>query len=122
MPGEKGASGQPGFPGSHGMKGAPGPQGPSGPVGLPGLQGPVGAPGLPGLQGPVGHPGEPGEPGLPCEAAPDYLTGILLVKHSQTDRVPVCDAGHIQLWEGYSMLSTDGNERSHSQDLGKYHG
>lgn len=118
-PGEKGIPGPPGFPGSNGVKGAIGLQGPPGPVGLPGLPGPVGAPGLPGLQGPVGVPGIPGEPGLPCEPASDYLTGILLVKHSQSQLLPVCDAGHIKLWEGYSLLFTDGDERAHSQDLGK---
>lgn len=117
-PGEKGIPGPPGFPGSNGVKGAIGLQGPPGPVGLPGLPGPVGAPGLPGLQGPVGVPGIPGEPGLPCEPASDYLTGILLVKHSQSQLLPVCDAGHIKLWEGYSLLFTDGDERAHSQDLG----
>ena len=120
LPGEKGLPGPAGYPGLNGAKGAPGLQGPLGPPGLPGLAGPDGIPGLPGLQGPVGVPGLPGEPGQPCQLASDYLTGILLVKHSQTSEVPVCNAGHIKLWEGYSMLSTDGNERSHSQDLGKY--
>lgn len=119
-PGEKGIPGPPGFPGSNGVKGAIGFQGQPGPVGLPGLPGPVGAPGLPGLQGPVGVPGIPGEPGLPCEPASDYLTGILLVKHSQSQLLPACDAGHIKLWEGYSLLFTDGDERAHSQDLGKF--
>jgi len=118
-PGEKGLPGPPGFPGLEGIKGAQGFNGPLGPPGLPGLPGPVGAPGLPGLQGPAGAPGPVGEPGAPCEATPDYLTGILLVKHSQSQIVPVCDRGHIKLWEGYSLLYTDGDERAHSQDLGK---
>lgn len=86
---------------------------------MPGLPGPVGAPGLPGLQGPVGAPGLTGEPGAPCEQIPDYLTGILLVKHSQSESIPECERGHIKLWEGYSLLFTDGDERAHSQDLGE---
>lgn len=117
--GEKGLPGPSGFPGLPGVKGALGLSGPPGAVGLPGLPGPVGASGLPGLQGPVGVPGPGGEPGQPCEAASDYLTGILLVKHSQSQSVPVCDAGHIKLWDGFSLLYTDGDERAHSQDLGK---
>lgn len=117
--GEKGLPGPPGFPGLDGIKGAQGFIGPPGPTGLPGLPGPVGAPGLPGLQGPIGVPGPVGEPGAPCETTPDYLTGILLVKHSQSQSVPVCEPGHIRLWEGYSLLYTDGDERAHSQDLGK---
>lgn len=119
-PGEKGLSGPQGFPGLNGIKGAQGITGPPGPSGLSGLPGPSGAPGLPGLQGPAGSPGFIGEPGAPCEAAPDYLTGILLVKHSQSQSVPVCEPGHIKLWEGYSMLYTDGDERAHSQDLGEF--
>lgn len=117
--GEKGLPGPPGFPGLDGIKGAQGFIGPPGPSGLPGLPGPVGTPGLPGLQGPVGAPGLVGEPGAPCETTPDYLTGILLVKHSQSQSVPVCEPGHIRIWEGYSLLYTDGDERAHSQDLGK---
>lgn len=119
MPGEKGLQGPPGFSGVDGLKGGQGLSGPAGPVGLPGLPGPVGIPGVPGLQGPLGVPGPAGEPGLPCETTPDYLTGILLVKHSQSELVPVCEQGHIKLWDGYSLLYTDGDERAHSQDLGK---
>ena len=95
-----------------------GPPGPIGPAGLPGLDG---APGLPGLQGPAGVPGLKGEAGPPCEQTSDYLTGILLVKHSQSQNIPVCEPGHIKLWDGFSLLYTDGDERAHSQDLGKYH-
>lgn len=119
--GEKGLTGPPGFPGLEGIKGDQGFVGPSGPPGLPGLPGPVGTHGLPGLQGPVGAPGPIGEPGAPCETVPDYLTGILLVKHSQSQSMPVCEPGHIKLWEGYSLLHTDGDERAHSQDLGKFY-
>lgn len=55
---------------------------------------------------------------MPCDAQSDYLTGILLVRHSQSNQVPACERGHIKLWDGYSMLYTDGDERAHSQDLG----
>lgn len=120
LPGEKGLPGPPGLPGVDGRPGPPGLSGPIGPLGAPGVPGPLGAPGTPGLQGPVGVPGPPGEPGQPCETAPDYLTGILLVKHSQSQSVPTCSPGHIKLWDGYSLLYTDGDERAHSQDLGKY--
>ena len=70
-------------------------------------------------QGPRGEVGPKGEPGLPCEDQPDYLTGILLVKHSQTMEVPHCEPGHIKLWDGYSLLYIEGNEKAHHQDLGK---
>lgn len=110
----------PGFPGVDGPKGSTGLSGPPGPPGLRGLPGLEGPPGETGLDGPPGQPGFPGEPGLPCEAAPDYLTGILLVKHSQSQIVPECERGHVKLWEGYSLLHTDGDERAHSQDLGNY--
>lgn len=105
MDGPKGPPGFSGPPGAPGLRGLPGLQGPAGPTGL---------------TGPIGQPGVPGENGLPCEASPDYLTGILLVKHSQSQSVPECERGHVKLWEGYSLLYTDGDERAHSQDLGKY--
>lgn len=59
-----------------------------------------------------------GEPGQPCDTVPDYLTGTLLVKHSQSSSVPSCESGHIKLWDGYSLLYVEGNEKAHSQDLG----
>jgi len=46
------------------------------------------------------------------------MTGILLVRHSQTSEVPQCEAGHIKLWDGYSLLYIEGNEKAHNQDLG----
>lgn len=118
FPGEKGSTGVPGFPGQPGPKGNPGYDGAPGSVGLPGLAGPIGPPGLIGLQGPPGVPGLKGEAGASCEQSSDYLTGILLVRHSQSQSVPVCEPGHSKLWEGYSLLYTDGDERAHSQDLG----
>ncbi|XP_037081425.1 collagen alpha-2(IV) chain-like [Pollicipes pollicipes] len=68
--------------------------------------------------GSQGAPGEKGDPGLECSASPDYLTGILLVRHSQTSSVPRCEPGHIRLWDGYSLLYIEGNEKAHHQDLG----
>jgi integrin beta 8 len=70
-------------------------------------------------QGARGETGAKGEPGLPCEDQPDYLTGILLVKHSQTIEIPRFEPGHIKLWDGYSLLYIEGNEKAHHQDLGK---
>lgn len=74
--------------------------------------------GPPGVDGRPGFPGSKGEIGQPCSPAPDYLTGILLVKHSQTEQVPTCEAGHIKLWEGYSLLYVDANDFPSNQDLG----
>lgn len=67
------------------------------------------------VTGPVGPPGPGGDPGLPGASVP---TGFLIVKHSQTTDVPRCPAGS-RLWDGYSLLYLEGNERSHNQDLGK---
>lgn len=135
-PGPPGLPGQPGRDGEKGDRGFPGPIGPPGPVGEPGPPGRVGAPGLEGARGPPGSRGEiglagppgldgrPGSPGLkgdqgqPCSPAPDYQTGILLVKHSQSTEIPRCEAGHTKLWDGYSLLYVDGNDYPHNQDLG----
>lgn len=100
-PGLKGADGFPGQPGLPGEKGA---------AGLPGFPGVEGTPGPPGLPGPSGPPGLPG---------PTYKDGFLLVKHSQTTEVPQCPTGQQKLWDGYSLLYIEGNEKSHNQDLGK---
>ena len=48
----------------------------------------------------------------------DYLTGILLVRHSQSSQVPECPGGMEKLWEGFSLMYLEGNEKSHNQDLG----
>lgn len=69
-------------------------------------------------KGPTGPPGLTGAPGLSCEEESDYLTGILLVKHSQSATVPECYGGHTKLWDGYSLLYIEGNEKAHNQDLG----
>lgn len=115
-----GRDGEPGIPGLDGMKGdkgdtglqgPPGPRGPPGRMGLQGLRGEKGEIGI------TGAIGEPGQPGAPCTTS-DYLTGTLLVRHSQSETIPRCDYGHHTLWEGYSLLYIDGNEKAHNQDLG----
>lgn len=65
-----------------------------------------------GLQGPPGVPGAPG-------GASSYLTGFMLVRHSQAESVPICPSGLTQMWAGYSLLYIEGNEKSHNQDLGE---
>lgn len=114
LKGDVGARGLDGNPGWKGDKGFPGPRGlpgPPGPQGLQGVEGQRGEIGRTGLQG------LPGSPGAPCVTT-DYLTGILLVRHSQTDIIPQCEPGHVKLWDGYSLLYIDGNEKAHNQDLG----
>lgn len=97
--------------GDDGLSGLPGLPGFKGNQGLAGLTGPAGLPGDTGPQGPAGLPGRPGG---------DYLNGILLVRHSQSTTVPECPRGHVKMWDGYSMLYIEGNEKSHNQDLGKF--
>lgn len=115
--GEPGIDGIPGAPGLKGDKGEVGLTGIPGAPGLPGEKGEIGLQGLIGLQGAFGDIGPKGEPGAPCRE-PDYLTGSLLVRHSQSTEVPSCERGHVKLWEGYSLLHVEGNEKAHSQDLG----
>lgn len=121
MPGERG------LPGENGWPGPPGPQGPKGDRGLdgyPGPPGPVGPKGdrgldgIPGFNGAVGEPGPKGEPGAPCLEVSEEITVTLLVRHSQSEEIPQCERGHNKLWEGYSLLYIEGNEKAHGQDLG----
>ena len=70
------------------------------------------------FQGAPGNPGIPGINGLPCETTLNYLTGNMLVRHSQTSSIPRCNPGEQMLWDGYSLLYLEGNEKSHHQDLG----
>ena len=104
-----------------GLPGLPGPKGESGYPGSPGLQGEKGAsglPGFPGLEGPPGPPGPPGLSGAPGPAGPAYKDGFVIVTHSQTTTVPQCPQGTQKLWDGYSLLYMEGNEKAHNQDLG----
>lgn len=68
---------------------------------------------------PPGPPGPIGDPG-PKGVGPGYLSGFLLVLHSQTDGEPTCPMGMPRLWTGYSLLYVEGQERAHNQDLGTY--
>lgn len=66
----------------------------------------------PGISGPPGDPGEPGHRGT-------FKSGFLLVVHSQSVQVPLCPEGSSQLWVGYSLVFLEGQEKAHTQDLGK---
>ncbi|KAK5972325.1 hypothetical protein GCK32_000574 [Trichostrongylus colubriformis] len=99
--GQKGEPGLPGVPGIRGEKG------------LPGLDGTPGVDGPPGTSG--AHGGLDGAPRGP--AGPPHRDGFLLVKHSQTTDIPRCPEGYTKLWDGYSLLYIEGNEKSHNQDL-----
>lgn len=135
-PGPKGEPGRPGLMGEKGDRGLPGPQGIQGlqgergeeglmgaiglvgGQGIQGLRGEIGLQGNPGLDGAPGQAGAKGDRGASCTQGPDYLTGMLLVKHSQSTEVPQCEAGQVKLWDGYSLLYVDGNDYPHNQDLG----
>ena len=43
----------------------------------------------------------------------------MLVRHSQSSSIPLCNDDEIKLWDGYSLLYLEGNEKSHHQDLGR---
>jgi collagen type IV alpha len=124
LPGLKGDRGAPGEPGLIGLQGERGETGEIGIIGLDGPRGPPGLRGEIGLAGPPGRDGIPGlqgprgNPGAPCSTSPDYLTGILLVKHSQSEEIPQCEAGHVKIWDGYSLMYVDGNDYPANQDLG----
>merc|ERR1711972_848866 len=87
--------GSPGAPGRPGSRGPEGPQGPRGPKGKDGMNGGKGP------QGPA--------------AAPH---SFIFTRHSQEITIPACPAGTTKLWDGYSLLFTQTNERAHGQDLG----
>ncbi|MEQ2313979.1 hypothetical protein AMECASPLE_007436 [Ameca splendens] len=133
----KGERGPPGPRGSPGPPGLPGPSGPPGPLGPPGTPGDPGAPGPPGFNGPpgrkgetgsVGQPGQKGNPGPPGSDGPQGPPGIpgsvsaahgfLVTRHSQTEVAPDCPLGTSPIYDGYSLLYVQGNERAHGQDLG----
>ena len=67
----------------------------------------------------TGGRGLPGSPGLQGEPGGVVPTGYLLVRHSQSTNVPQCPQGYAKLWDGFSLLYIEGNERAHNQDLGK---
>ncbi|XP_019636449.1 PREDICTED: collagen alpha-4(IV) chain-like isoform X1 [Branchiostoma belcheri] len=124
--GEFGPPGPPGAPGPQGSgfpgpPGPPGPEGSRGPPGGPGFPGPKGEAGI-GFPGPSGFPGPQGDRGPPGPSGSDgeggYRTFNLMTRHSQTTMVPQCLPGMTKMWEGYSLLHGEGNERAHGQDLG----
>lgn len=59
-----------------------------------------------------------GVDGESCREDSRAPSGHLLVKHSQSSSIPVCEPGTSKLWDGYSLLYVEGNEKSHHQDLG----
>uniref|UniRef100_A0A3B3H7P1 Collagen, type IV, alpha 6 n=1 Tax=Oryzias latipes TaxID=8090 RepID=A0A3B3H7P1_ORYLA len=142
-PGFYGIKGSKGTPGPKGRPGAPGNLGRTGPSGLPGPLGDPGSPGLPGTSGrqerkPGGNvtfsaapptglflfilsgpPGNIGLPGIPGSSSRSISIGYTLVKHSQSEQVPMCPQGMPSLWNGYSLLYVEGQEKAHNQDLGQ---
>ncbi|KAI8516795.1 type IV collagen [Branchiostoma belcheri] len=91
---------------------------PEGPQVVQGFQGEagIGFPGPSGIPGPQGDRGPPGPSGSDGEGG--YRTFNLMTRHSQTTMVPQCLPGMTKMWEGYSLLHGEGNERAHGQDLG----
>ncbi|CAL8281774.1 unnamed protein product [Lota lota] len=111
-PGRPGPKGMSSFDGYRGPPGTDGRRGDDGPVGDPGDTGPRG---FVGHQGPPGPAGEAGDPGFQRPAS----SGYLLVIHSQSVEVPRCPEGSPPLWVGYSLVFLEGQEKAHTQDLGK---
>lgn len=74
--------------------------------------------------GPRGYPGPPGPDGIPGHIGPPGPSsmdhGFLVTRHSQTVDVPQCPDGTTLIYDGYSLLYVQGNERSHGQDLGQH--
>lgn len=70
---------------------------------------------------PLCHPGIPGTPGDPGQPGSREVlrSGYLLVIHSQSVKVPLCPDGSSQLWVGYSLVYLEGQEKAHTQDLGR---
>ena len=71
---------------------------------------------IPRLSGRRGDPGPSGLTGPPGGSQP---VGFLVVRHSQGQNIPTCPDGARKLWEGYSLLHLEGNDRATNQDLGK---
>ena len=74
--------------------------------------------GLPGVPGEKGKDGQDGQDGLPGVSG--FCNGYFVTRHSQTNYVPECPEGLQKMWDGYSLLFVQGNERAHGQDLGKF--
>lgn len=69
-----------------------------------------------GYPGPPGSDGPQGPPGLPGTASAAH--GFLITRHSQGQDVPICPDRTNPIYDGYSLLYVQGNERAHGQDLG----
>ncbi|VEL36995.1 unnamed protein product [Protopolystoma xenopodis] len=110
-----GRLGKPGDRGEPGVKGLPTPfPGPFGPSGAPGLSGQRGEPGYrgpPGDQGPTGRPGRNGTIGLGD-------AGHLFALHSQNEKAPECPPFTSPLYNGYSLVTLQGDGDSVTMDLG----
>lgn len=70
-----------------------------------------------GIQGPPGPDGLQGPPGPPGTASVAH--GFLITRHSQTRDTPLCPQGTSRIYDGFSLLYVQGNERAHGQDLGE---
>lgn len=57
-----------------------------------------------------------GPPGLPGTGSVAH--GFLITRHSQTTDSPFCPPGTSRIYDGFSLLYVQGNERAHGQDLG----
>lgn len=68
----------------------------------------------------AGSPGKQGIGGIPGMPGRSVSVGYTLVKHSQAETIPQCPVGMNKLWDGYSLLYVEGQEKAHNQDLGKY--
>lgn len=73
--------------------------------------------GQPGNPGPRGSDGPQGPPGVPGSVSAAH--GFLITRHSQTTDDPECPTGTKFIYNGYSLLYVQGNERAHGQDLGR---
>ena len=61
--------------------------------------------------------GRDGIDGTDCSSV--VYHSYFLAKHSQTSVIPDCPHGMRKMWDGYSLLFIQGNEKPHGQDLGK---
>lgn len=68
-----------------------------------------------------GLPGASGRPGIPGGVGRSSSVGYTLVKHSQNSQIPMCPQGMAKLWDGFSLLYVEGQEKAHNQDLGTEH-
>ena len=92
------------------------------PAGLNGSRGMKGETGRKGFPGPAGEPGRKGVPGNDGMKGVPGRRGIspstLLTIHSQTNDTPSCPENGTELWQGYSLVFTDGNGFGFGQNLG----